>query len=384
MISHTAAVMLGPILVGGYLIFLIWREKFRRGFLLPAAAATALGFGLAAFFLAPFLADRGAIDMTFYTEGYYNYRDHFIAPKQLLHSPWGYGTSVPGADDGMSFRLGLLQIAGALAAAIFAAGFTLVALFMCLEISAPVWAAVPPLRFLGLPLRLLLGPALGMAILCGAAAGSSELFRRFPWAGAGLACAVFVLSSIPMIGFQDRAPLRDFRYRLNPDGTPAQGGAQPGTDRLVFTREFVRDQFLFWSDRMPKGWWPYPTVGDLERPRAEIARGRAVIEMLEEGPATYRMLVRAETPSLLRLNVYKFPGWRMRLNGRVVEWGPQPGRRPVQTVEIPAGVHELQAAIERTPSRWFGDLASLASLILVGAFVILPGLRNRPVSHAPA
>ena len=136
--------------------------------------------------------------------------------------------------------------------------------------------------------------------LCGAAAGTLLSHRRRERLGTAAVCCSFLLFSLPMIGFQDRAPLRDFRYRTDADGRPLEGSARPGTDRLVFTREFVREQFLYWSDRMPKGWWPYPPVKDLERPRAEIVRGSARIEMKEEGPARYLMTVSAERPSLLR------------------------------------------------------------------------------------
>jgi hypothetical protein len=382
LVSHTVSVMLGPIAVGSWLLLLSWRERFRRDFLVPAAVATALGFGLASFFIAPLVADRDAIDIEFYASGYYSYRDHFVSPFQLLYSPWGFGVSVPGDEDGMSFRLGTLQILGCLLAgliwrrirgaapgagmlALFAAALAAAGIFMSMSVSSPVWSAFPPFRFLGLPLRLLLGPAFGLSILCGAGVGALLRRGRFSALGTAAVCASFVVCSIPMIGFQDRAPLRDFRYRTDAGGRPLEGSARPGSDRLVFTREFVREQFLYWSDRMPKGWWPYPPVEDLERPRAEIARGQADIRMMEERPSRYLMEVRASRPSLLRLNVYRFPGWEFRLDGRRVEWGPLPGRRSVLTVEVPEGAHEVEASIRRTPSRWFGDLTSLAAVMLV-------------------
>ncbi len=39
-----------------------------------------------------------------------NYHDHFLCSYQLWQSPWGYGGSIPGCNDGMSFKLGKLQI----------------------------------------------------------------------------------------------------------------------------------------------------------------------------------------------------------------------------------------------------------------------------------
>ena len=39
-------------------------------------------------------------------EGYGLYSNHFVYLHQLFYSPWGYGFSVPGPNDGMSFALG--------------------------------------------------------------------------------------------------------------------------------------------------------------------------------------------------------------------------------------------------------------------------------------
>ena len=39
-------------------------------------------------------------------EGSGLYANHFVYLHQLFYSPWGYGLSVPGPNDGMSFALG--------------------------------------------------------------------------------------------------------------------------------------------------------------------------------------------------------------------------------------------------------------------------------------
>ena len=80
----------------GEILAVLWRQAC--GFL--------LGLALSAFIWAPALAARQYAAMNRAVEGYAQYSNHFVYLHQLFYSPWGYGLSVPGPDDGMSFALG--------------------------------------------------------------------------------------------------------------------------------------------------------------------------------------------------------------------------------------------------------------------------------------
>jgi hypothetical protein len=111
-------------------------------------------------------------------------------------------------------------------------------------------------------------------------------------------------------------------------------------------------------------------------------RGSGVLHVEEETPVRYSLTARVRQPSMLRLNVYRFPGWRWRLDGEEAPAGPLPGRRPVLTLEVPPGEHEIVATFERTAPRWAGDLASLASLLTLIALAGLGLRRGRPRDSA--
>jgi hypothetical protein len=69
----------------------------------------ALALLLSGYFLIPFLLENHltiAREMAAKT----NYQDHFLCINQLWDSPWGYGGSIKGCNDGMPFKLGKLQI----------------------------------------------------------------------------------------------------------------------------------------------------------------------------------------------------------------------------------------------------------------------------------
>jgi len=378
-LGHTITLLLVPPLLVSFLLLLAWRERFDAKVLRAAAAAAILGFALAGFFLVPLVAEQGAIDTSVFSTGYFTFDRHFVAPVQLLWSRWGYGLSAEGAADAMSFRLGVLQILGCLAAALLAprirrasapgAAMTLymgilsaAGVFMALRVSAPIWRAVQPLQFVQFPWRFLVLPAIGTAFLAGAAVSAvTRGGAGRAWVPA-LCTALIIAASAGMLGFEKRIPIETIRFRRV---SSPERRADLSRDRVPggLTRGFVRNQFLDWPDHLPPGAFPPPPdEGDLDRPRAEVVGGRATLTVEERGPVRYHLSVRAEEPSLVRLNVYRFPGWRWLLDGRPAPWGPAPADRPALTLEVPAGLHEVEAAYVRTAPRWAGDILSLASI----------------------
>jgi hypothetical protein len=139
------------------------------------AAAVLLAVGLSAFYVVPALGERHLIRMDALTAGYFDYTMHFVEPWQWLRFDWGFGASLPGPADGMSFQVGVVQwslIAAALACSLAAAvrkrltrddwdllfwlGVIAFALFMTTAASMPVWNATPELSYLQFPWRFLL------------------------------------------------------------------------------------------------------------------------------------------------------------------------------------------------------------------------------------
>src|SRR5690606_26560961 len=104
-----------------------------------------------------------------------HWRLHLVAPGQLLWSPWGYGISVEGTADGMSFAIGPLHLVLAAAGAIVAlrspqrseraratAGAALAAggAWLATAWSAPLWERLPLLQYMAFPWRALMLPSL--------------------------------------------------------------------------------------------------------------------------------------------------------------------------------------------------------------------------------
>ena len=160
--SNLVFLLFSPLLIIYILALLVWhswpaqewRTRLRRG-LFAALAPTAggiLGLGLSGLFWLPMLLERNDVRVDQWFAGRYAFRDHFLYIFQLFSPHWGFGISVPGPDDGMSFQLGvallLLALLGGfigwrqpslrVETALFAAAAGVAAL-LSLHVAAPLW-----------------------------------------------------------------------------------------------------------------------------------------------------------------------------------------------------------------------------------------------------
>ncbi|MCX6031224.1 MAG: hypothetical protein NT169_18235 [Chloroflexi bacterium] len=186
--------------------------------------ALLLGGLLAAIFLLPFLLERRYIVEASWLSGTYDFRLHFVYLSQFFSSFWGFGYSVEGPGDGMSFQLGLLQVIGAVVGVVgafakrntqyairnthhasrntqhatrithhasrithhasritqspisnlqylvpFLVAATLFCLFAMTSAAQPIWEALPLVGSIQFPWRLLGLTTVTLALLCGAA-----------------------------------------------------------------------------------------------------------------------------------------------------------------------------------------------------------------------
>ncbi len=113
------------------------------------------------------------------------WNEHFVYTFQLFSPTWGFGESVPGWQDSMSFQLGLIAVGLAFLAlwgayesedarqrrtVIILAGLAGLLAFLSLTIAAPLWRVIPLAAFVAYPWQLLGLAGIPLALLAGAAA----------------------------------------------------------------------------------------------------------------------------------------------------------------------------------------------------------------------
>lgn len=325
--SHTIT---GPIVVG----LLLVASFFRFRTVLPI-----LGFGLAlsAFFWLPAFAEMGSTSVAGQIGGGADFRDHFVCARQLWDSALGYGGSTPGCIDGMSFKIGKLQILLAglgLAAAqtplgMIGAALAIGSVFLMTPLSRGLWELMPFAAFIQYPWRFLSFASLGLVLL---APGLWQRVRGRAGVFAGAAVIVLAVwtnaeSFVPQTIYP--AASSDFQTEYE----------------LRFRASRISDEYM---------------APDFVRPstEADVVRGKLPGSSIRR---TYE--VRGDGGSNVVVPLAYFPGWTYTVDGVAADPKVEAGL-PVFT--LAPGDHTIEAQLTNTPVRAAGNAISLAALVVLG------------------
>lgn len=194
-INHPLIAFPSLIFVGAFFIFyMIISKKDQIEFAKLFVIGGCIGFCLSAFFWLPSLVEKKYtyIDKVL-THELANYNIHFIYPQQFWYSLWGFGGSVAGPSDGITFQLGKVHIALFLLALglslvyaqkrkkmsehkefYFFVALALFSIFMTIQASSFVWRSVSYLAYLQFPWRFLTFAGFFIAVV----GGYSVLFLK--------------------------------------------------------------------------------------------------------------------------------------------------------------------------------------------------------------
>jgi hypothetical protein len=345
------------------LLLLAWLAVATRrgGVLLRGLWCLGLGLGLSAFFWLPALVERRYVQVSRLLEGYLDYRQHFVYPWQFFHSPWGYGLSVPGTQDGMSFALGPVHLLLAVAALLlvwrvrripgrgkWAVWFSLVILLLAAFLSsrgaAFLWAWLPLLEYLGFPWRLLSLVAASTAFLCGFP------FLLVPPGRDRLAAVLMALLmvSLFLFGFPHARP-EGFL-----DVEDAEYGPQAIRERgLAVTT--AREYEPIWVQQPPS----QPATAPVT-----LVEGQARLLSARPSPTHFEIQADVLEGARLRVNTFYFPGWTLYVDGseRGIDYLNPQG---VIEFSLEPGEHQVQLLFRDTPVRMWSSRFSLLGLFLL-------------------
>jgi hypothetical protein len=361
LLTHNpSALLFSPLL----LCVLALRAWQARSWALAArsAAGVAMGLALSAFAWLPTMIERQFASLHRLLERYLTYTNHMVYPSQLLYSPWGYGQSVPGRDDGMSFALGWpLLVLAALAfvstrsAAVRRWQWVLAAAlatysFLMTPAALGIWGRLPLLQYVAFAWRMLAPAALCLALLVGSL-GPSLAQKGGRWMAAALALVV-----LPMVGHA-----RPERY-LPVD--PAEWSPRA----IAFRGAWASTAFEY-EPRWVKTWLPFrPDV-------LRVVGGKATVSGGRRSPIRLVATVTAAEDAVLEVGIYYFPGWEARVDGV-----PTPLTVDESTgvfrLRVPAGRHRVEIAFRRTWPRVAGEALSVLALIVLAALLLRSGRRR--------
>ena len=386
-------------------------------------AAGLLAVGLAAIFLFPLVAEQRFIGQAVWLRNTYQVETNLVYFHQLFSPAWGFGYSVAGPDDGMSFQLGLAPLLLAVGGMgfglqrearrrsllIFFLLTAIVTAGLMLAPAAMIWQWLPLGNLIQFPWRFLALTALALAIMGGA---SVQGLAAMPAEGRSKhEPAVAGIPNVPGIEASAGLPQGSQapNNRLKPPfqmssattfGIPAAvADGQPGRLTvfvlalfiIIASAAFLQPQWTPIADRdesplaimdfemehpdmigvMQETQQPFQETPLLAQylageplQKAAIIEGAGAVTMLAHGAHSGRMRVEASTPVKLVYYTYNFPGWTLTANGRPLEIITRP---PYGLIgfDLPAGAHIVTLRMGTTPARRAGDLISGLSLLIV-------------------
>ena len=364
----------------GWLAMTYWPESVSRlaATLLRGLSCLTMGIGLSAFFWIPALTERHFVHLSRLLDGYLNYRNHFLYPHQLITSPWGFGLSVPGAQDGMSFAIGPVHLVFVFAApvliwreratpsrggllALFFLGLLVLAAFFSSSGSVFIWERFNLLQYMEFPWRFLSLISFSTALLCGLPFLWLEPRHKH------LANALMgsLIAALFLFGFPHARP-EAFLDVTDADYSPTAIVARNMT--VTAAREYqpiwVREQ---------------PEKPAKERMTLLSGQGRVVLD--RQSPVDYEFQADIAESAQLRVNTFYFPGWTLFVDGseRPIDHSNPNG---VMDFELEPGQHRVQLSFLDTPVRRLGKAVSILSgLLLCAAPLLKNGARLLRRAH---
>ncbi len=329
-------IIIFPALIA-WTIFL-WIRDNSRSALITSFLSIGLGLLLVASFVLPMYWEKDLIHTDNLSNNYYDFHQHFATISQLIYSPWGYGISQAGTEDGMSFQLGIFNwfvLGTAIGLVIWKKKYgstilifiliTAYGFFMATKISLPIWEILSPLSFIQYPWRFLAITTFATSVL----AGEVVSVFKLQYIIGGLILTIFF----------------SWQYLA------------PATYLPVDTYSFNNDSL----SGLEPGYFPIQTIqtnSDPSIPLFRVIQGEAEIKSAIEKITLQKFEANAKSPSTIQINTHYFPGWIANIDGVVTIPGYSTPEGNME-ITLDKGNHQVTLEFTKTNIRKLGDYLSL-------------------------
>jgi hypothetical protein len=359
---NVSSLMYAPITI---LWVVFWVIKFKDVKSIKNVVLAGLGgIGIAAFFILPIAFETKFTQVSFFTSDYSDFRAHFVTLYQLFISRhWGYGPSIFGTNDDLSFAIGwpnwwlgipVFALAvywlknktkktwGILIILLLA--FSGVFAFLIHERSIQIWLALPVLAIVQFPWRFL-----GLVIfLLSLASGALATGKYQKYISVGL----IILS----IGLNFNFFKPQYFFTQETDQTKLSG------------EEFIIQQKSATLDYLPLTAPVAPKEEAFAAP--VVATGSGQIQNYSKRTNSFFFDADIFAPAEINVPVMYFPGWKVIDGGHEIPAYPT-GKYGVITFKLPRGKYIIQGRFTNTTPRTLGNALTVITFCLLFVGVAL-------------
>jgi hypothetical protein len=221
---------------------------------------------------------------------------------------------------------------------------------MMLDWSAPLWYAIPTLRFMQFPWRWQVLAGISIAFLIGVWASQLQRIANYhlrlvTYPLLSLAIIALAIINLPVRAIPLTNAQLDLQHSTDSDYVVEQMG-------WSWTREFV-----------PASVQVDPVIGQRARSRLpDSLQAVPSVRIENEGLLSHTIRVSTQEQIAVALHTFFYPGWQAYIDNAPVQPYPS-GELGLATVTAPAGVHSAAFRFEETPLRLAMDIVSALTLI---------------------
>lgn len=362
-ISHNlTSYMLFIVLILFMLVsFIFSRNKFK--FVLFCFLAMLLGFSLSAFYSIPALLEMRYTNVLSQIGGGARYSDHFVCLPQFWSSFWGYGGSTVGCVDGMSFKLGKINIILAVFSIVLFLYISIknkfkgniflhlsvlfllfFSIFMTLEASLFMWKSIPSMEFLQYPWRFL--NFVGFFLSVTIALLVVEFNYLFKTKLALILIAIIIFFTI------------FYNAKLFQPKTFSSGDVNFYTDisYLKWTVSKISDEYMPANFKKPNN------KKEIPNQIFEINGKNGKISKIYAKTNDMKALVNLNKKSSLKINIAYFPAWNIYIDGQKIN--PQVTNQGF-SVLLTQGEHIIWVKFKQTKVEIIANIISLIGFIII-------------------
>ena len=363
-LSHNLSSFMLFIFVGIFILASLILTKNKNN-LLSYALTLGLAFLLSAFYSIPAILEMKYTNIVSIIGGGSYWRDHFICINQLWDSPWGFGGSAPTCIDGISFKLGKLNVLLSILAfvlfminfrkikdkffLIFSFAGLIFSIFITLEYSYIIWR-LPLMDFLQFPWWFLIFTGLFISIAAGYLIWKIKKYSGDKISIALASIVILLTLAYNTVLFNPKT-IHDRESDFYTNGT-----------YLKWTISKISDEYL------PKNFIKPSSERDLRKSPFDIVKGNGEQEILVNKTQENKSRINLLEDGTVRANIAYFPAWKMFIDNRESSYIIKGDGLYINLLK---GRHILTTKFVQTPIEKISNLLSLIGLLGV-IVVIIP------------
>lgn len=368
-VSHNLSIFMLLLLLVPYFFMSVLLVKQKKNYVVFLIVAVFFGILLSSFYILPAFLEMKYTDVASQVGGGANFSDHYVCINQYWNSMWGFGGSVKGCMDGLSFKLGKTNLLFLLVSvSLFVVAvlrkkvrvqektvfisfcLLLISAFLTLSISDFIWKTTPYMQFIQYPWRFINFIGLFIAFIVG-----YILFCvRELWGKEAqiITCAVVIISTI-ILNYKLFTP----QYFNN------------NTSAFYTNENYIKYSVSKISDEyMPIGFDVPKKVSDLPVSDFELIGSSGETSLLIKRPGLLRASYNIDNSESLHINKAYFPAWKAYVNNKLIPIDPTPNG---MNIMLPKGSGTIELIFKQTMLEVTANAISVISflLLLVGIIV---------------